>query len=214
MTAIVGDALPSLDDTCGLSVISDSLAGASLPSTEEQSSPGYRLSAAVQLVKSRNVAAACTTAGRGEHSMNTRLASTKIHRYPAKTCAVSLKKTRPANLTAKTLLKTGLHPLSRHEEAGFGIKISDGQTGLMWPGVCRPYSRMRLLSTASPSPLSTPSVSGMRECGSKKRKDDILTIVADLHRPLVFGVAQKNPHRKTAVEQAQAVKAPYICYML
>lgn len=62
-----------------------------------------------------------------------------------------------------------------------------GRPGLTWPGVaptplCVSFPVLSI-------PLSTPSVCGMRECGSKKRKDDILTVVADLHRPSVFGVA-------------------------
>lgn len=54
---------------------------------------------------------------------------------------------------------------------------------------CSPYSFMRLLPHSLHPPLSTPSVCGMRECGSKKRKDDILTVVADLHRAFVCSIA-------------------------
>lgn len=66
---------------------------------------------------------------------------------------------------------------------------------------CSPYSFMRLFPHSLHPPLSTPSVCGMRECGSKKRKkkkkDDILAVVADLHRPFVCGVAQRAAPKDT-----------------
>lgn len=76
------------------------------------------------------------------------------------------------------------------------------------------------VSPLSPSPpaLSTPSVCGRRECGStkrerererEKRKDDILTVVADLHRRVCARDDEEKPHRKDEGLEAQRRESKY-----
>lgn len=71
-----------------------------------------------------------------------------------------------------------------------GVQISDGGAIVAW---CRPYSFMRLFPPFSPSP-SRRHLFVARENVEvkKKKKDDILTVVADLHRVLVFVTARKT----------------------
>lgn len=59
-------------------------------------------------------------------------------------------------------------PLSWHEDAGCASGSVMGRPGLMWPGgaptpLCVSFPILSI-------PLSTPSVCGMRECGSKKKR--------------------------------------------
>lgn len=105
-------------------------------------------------------------------------------------------------------------PAPRHGEVGrvcarFSSVMGQSRANVAWRS---PYSSMRL---SLHPPLSTPSVSGMRERGSKKKKrkkDDILAVVADLHRPFGFSAAHKTatkdtrpkrPGSKAAIHTAQ-----------
>lgn len=87
-------------------------------------------------------------------------------------------------------MKTGLQDVFGTNGVGY---VACAWSRLVMANVawCRPYSFMRLFPHSLHPPLSTPSVCGMRECGSKKRKDDILAVVVDLHRAVVFGTAWK-----------------------
>lgn len=221
-----GALISAVEDACGLSMISDSPVasqptGGSRSSPEEQASPGYTLWAAVHPLSVQCCDQKCglDCALRSPELMEAivtlpRLSAQHKPFFPLKICAVSLKR-KTQQLNGENFVEDGptqhIVPSSVLAWSGglcvsAGYRLMMGRPRLLWPGVaptplCVSFPVLSI-------PLSTPSVCGMRECGSKKKKRRHFDCSCWPTSTICFRCERKNPHRKTPVPNVEAVKRP------